>query len=199
MKIKLLLLGALLTMSLASYAQPTTSWGPKLGINFTSYAPRAESFDVLTGLNAGLFLNHSINSNFGVTVEGNYSQFGTRVQNGGNIERIHYIQIPVLAVYYFGKQGEAFRPKLFAGPYLGILAGSTDKGGEELSNGQQVFNSADVGGQIGAGFNFRIKRETWLNTDVRYIRGFGDITKEPSTSYQNAGVNINVGLSFPIR
>jgi len=199
MKNRLFLLGALLSMSLVGYAQPTTSWGPKLGVNFTSYAPKAEVFDVLTGLNAGLFLNHSINSNFGVTFEANYSQMGTKVQNGGNLERIHYIQIPALAVYYFGQRGDAFRPKLFAGPYLGILLASTDKGGNELSNGQQVFNTADVGGQIGAGFNFRIKRETWLNTDVRYIRGFGDITKEPSTSYQNVGVNINVGISFPIR
>ncbi|WP_337044354.1 porin family protein [Emticicia sp. 17c] len=199
MKTRLFLISALLTLSFFGFAQPTTSLGPKIGVNVTTFRPKAESFDLLSGLNAGLFLNHSINSNFGIMVEGTYSQMGTKVQNGGNMERIHYLQIPVAAVYYFGQRGQAFRPKIFAGPYLGILLAATDRTGSKVANGQPVYTNADVGAQVGLGFNYRIKNETWLNADVRYIRGFGDITREPSTSFQNVGVGINLGISFPIK
>ena len=198
MKTKLFLLGALLTMSFAGFAQSTYSWGPKVGLNFSSYRPKVETFDVLTGANAGLFFNYAVN-NWGLMVEANYTQLGTEVNNGTNLERLHYIQVPVSGVYYFGEYGDAVRPKLFAGPYLGFLLSSTDKNGDELSNGQQVRNTTDIGGQIGAGFNLRIKNQVWLNTDVRYMIGFSDVTKEPSTTFRNSGVGINVGVSFPIK
>ncbi|WP_259015797.1 porin family protein [Emticicia fluvialis] len=198
MKTRLFLLGALLTMSFTGFAQTTLSWGPKVGVNFTTYNPKVETFDMLTGVNAGLFLNYAKN-HWGVMAEAAYSQMGTKVNNGSNLERLHYIQVPVSGVYYFGEYGDAVRPKLFIGPYVGFLASATDNNGKKLSNGMDVRNDVDFGGQVGAGFNFRIKNQVWLNSDVRYMHGFTDVTKEPSTTFRNTGVAINVGVSFPIK
>ena len=200
MKTKLFLFVPLLFATLVGYAQPTTSFGPKIGVNLTSYKPKADSHDLLTGLNLGLFLNHSINAHFGIMGEVNYTQMGSQVEYKGNIERLHYIQVPISAVYYFGEMGDSFRPKLFAGPYVGFLVGANTKSGTKLVNnvGDPVKEAVDFGGQVGLGFNYRIKNETWLNVDARYMHGFTDITKEASTNFQNMGFGLNVGVSFPL-
>jgi outer membrane protein W len=177
----------------------TLSVGPMIGGNISTInvAPNTKS---LLGLSVGAFANYSVNDHFGLNAKLLYSQLGTDFNINSDYLRFHYIQMPLSAVYYFGDAGNKFRPKIYAGPYVGTLLRANYKEGVEIigTDGKTVYNKIDVGGLIGAGFNYRIQSRTWLNVDAAYNQGFTDITKSGDLNYKNSALSINVGVSFPI-
>lgn len=179
-----------------SVTAQTTSIGPMLGTNITtlSNVPNAEH---IGGLSIGGFLNHSVNENFGVNAKLLFSQFGTGYENSTFQTRLNYIQLPISGVYYFGQAGNRLRPKIYAGVYAAALTnGEAD---DVLSlGGQTKFEDFDAGGQIGLGFNYRIQSMTWLNVDLGYTGGLVNVSEFQGDNIRNKGVNLNIGLSFPI-
>jgi outer membrane protein W len=199
MKTLFLTVSALL-VTLASMAQENLSFGPVVGVSIANLRGDISNNDWKTGLTAGGFINYSTESGFGLTGQVLYTQLGAQTANKTNQLRLNYLQIPVLATYYFGQRGNLVRPKLFLGPHLGFLLNSADKNGNEIKegDGSNPFNSVDLGATFGAGVNIRILPKIWLNTDVRYGLGLLDVTKNGSTSVQNQNWGVNLGLSFPL-
>ena len=193
------LLFAFILINVKLVTAQTLSIGPMIGGNISTInvAPNTKS---LLGLSVGAFANYSVNDHFGLNAKLLYSQLGTDFNINSDYLRFHYIQMPLAAVYYFGDAGNQFRPKLFAGPYVGSLLKANYKEGVEIigTDGKTVYNKIDVGGLIGAGFNYRIQSRTWLNVDAGYSRGFTDITKSSDLNYKNSAFSLNVGVSFPI-
>lgn len=177
----------------------TLSAGPLVGVNVSTIADDLTS-KYLTGLNLGGFLNYSIDSHWGLSAKLLYSQLGDKSKTVDNYTRLHYIQLPVTGVYYFGDMGDKFRPKVFAGLYAGALLKANNSNGDIIvqADGQKAYNNTDFGGLAGLGFNYRLKSRTWLNVDAGFNKGFTDITKTPNTTYSNVAFNLNVGVSFPI-
>jgi outer membrane protein W len=178
-------------------AQSPTSIGLRTGVNFASISGDAfNNYKGRTGLNFGAFLTHSIVSHFGITGEINYAQKGARL-NENNEWNVNYLEIPVYGSYFFGKDGSNIRPKIFAGPYLGVLMNSKSKVNGVEVNTADSFNSVDFGALFGAGAHFRIGDGVWLYVDGRYGLGLADATKS-SIRASNRVPSINLGISFSL-
>ncbi|MBK6785959.1 MAG: hypothetical protein IPG79_21100 [Saprospiraceae bacterium] len=70
-----------------------------------------------------------------------FSQMGTGSDISDDIVKLNYIQLPVSMVYFFGKNGNVLRPKIFAGLYGSYLLQANDKNGNDIvfSNGEDVY------------------------------------------------------------
>lgn len=178
----------------------TLSVGPMVGFNISSLSGPTNT-KALPGLTLGAFANYSVNENVGIGAKFMYSQLGTDYKNVDYINRLHYLQMPITAIYYFGEGGDKFRPKIYGGPYVGTLLSATLKDGTKIteSNGGIVYKKLDFGAVIGAGFNYRIQDRTWLNVDAGFSQGFADVNESPTAKYKNQAFGLNVGVSFPIR
>lgn len=189
----------IITFGLSNSKAQTLSVGPLLGANFSTISelPNAKS---RIGMSAGAFANYSIDEHFGLNVKLIFSQLGTKIDNTTLSNRLNYFQIPVSGVYFLGEAGNSFRPKIFVGPYLGFLLSAKDNDGNDIviANGDDYFKKVDIGGQIGAGFNYRIKSRTWLNVDASYASSFTKISDVTNVAYKNTALSLNVGVSFPI-
>ena len=192
------LLVALLLTNATLISAQTLSIGPMIGGNVSTFTAISNNKGLI-GLSLGGFANYSVNNHFGLGLKVIYAQLGTAFDVNSEHLRLHYVQVPITAVYYFGEAGNQFRPKVFAGIYLAPLIKATNKNGDELlgTDGKSAYNNFDFGGLIGAGFNYRIQSRTWLNVDAGLTRGLTDVTKN-TTNYQNMSFGINVGVSFPI-
>jgi outer membrane protein W len=192
------LLVALLLTNATLISAQTLSIGPMFGGNVSTFTAISNNKGLI-GLSLGGFANYSVNNHFGLGLKVMYAQLGTAFDVNSEHLRLHYVQVPITAVYYFGETGNQFRPKVFAGIYLAPLIKATNKNGDELlgTDGKSAYNNFDFGGLIGAGFNYRIQSRTWLNVDAGLTRGLTDVTKN-TTNYQNMSFGINVGVSFPI-
>jgi hypothetical protein len=94
----------------------TLSVGPMVGINASTFSGSTNT-KYLTGVAVGAFGNYSINEHVGIGAKFLYTQLGTGYENLNYINRLHYLQLPITAIYYFGELGDKFRPKIFGGPY----------------------------------------------------------------------------------
>lgn len=190
---------AVILMNVKLVSAQTLSIGPMVGVNVSTIVADPTT-KYLPGLSLGGFANYSIDSHWGLSAKLLYSQFGDKSKTVDNHTRLHYVQLPVTGVYYFGNEGQKFRPKVFAGLYAGALLQANNGNGDVViqSDGSKAYNDFDFGGLAGLGFNYRLKPRTWLNVDAGFNRGFTDITKTSNTNYNNLAFNLNVGVSFPI-
>ena len=195
---KTTLLVALLLTNVTLISAQTLSIGPMIGGNVSTFTATSNNKGLI-GLSLGGFANYSVNDHFGLGLKVMYAQLGTAFDANPEHLRLHYVQVPITAVYYFGETGNQFRPKVFAGIYLAPLIKATNKNGDKLlgTDGKSAYNNFDFGGLIGAGFNYRIQSRTWLNVDAGLTRGMTDVTKN-TLNYQNIAFGINVGVSFPV-
>ena len=67
--------------------------------------------DWKTGALAGIFINYSSESRFGVNGQILYSRIGGQSANGASKGHLDYIQIPIMGTYYLNGRGNQFRPK----------------------------------------------------------------------------------------
>jgi outer membrane protein W len=196
---KALFLFALLFINVKTITAQTLSAGPIIGatISTLTNSPNIKS---LVGVSVGGFATYSVNESFGIGAKLLFSQMGTAYTVTSDINRLNYVQLPLSAIYFFNEPGDQFRPKVFAGFYVGSLLKANNKNGDEIvqSDGQSYYNKVDAGGLLGAGFNYRIKSRTWLNVDGTYSKGFSDATRNTGNEYYNSSFSINVGVSFPI-
>lgn len=177
----------------------TLSVGPTVGLNISNLKKSSTTKSIL-GLSAGAFANYSINEHFGLSAKLLYSQLGANYKDEIDLIRLHYLQIPLSAVYYFGDNGSKVRPKIFAGPYVGALLKAKNKGGDDIlgADKKSDYTPIDFGGQVGLGINYLVKSRTWLNVDTAFGRSFNDIFKSSINNYHNLNLSVNLGLSFPV-
>lgn len=193
------LLAALVSLCTAAQAQENVSFGPVLGITSAKLRGDIGNTKAKTGLTAGLFLNYSIESRFGLQGQLLYTQLGTGFTNNPGEINLNYLQLPILATFFLNDRGQPFRPKLFLGPHVGVLLAATNENGANLNSdtNNPAFKTFDAGLTLGGGFNARISRKVWLNADVRYGLGLVDVTPAPST-LNNRNWGVNLGVSFPL-
>ena len=196
---KIMLLSALLFVNSKIVSAQSLSVGPIVGANLATInsLPNTKS---IAGISGGGFANYSVDEHFGLGAKILYSQLGTAFSNSSQIVKLHYVQIPLSAIYYFGDNGSEFRPKIYVGPYLGTLIKAKDENGNEIlrTDGTPAYNTFDFGGQLGLGFNYRILPSTWINFDAGFAKSFSDVSKDNSNTYHNLAFSLNVGISFPI-
>lgn len=180
-------------------AQENVSFGPIVGVNFAKLTGNQMYNDWKTGASAGIFINYSGESRFGVNGQLLYSRIGGESPNSASKGHLDYLQIPIMGTYYLNGRGNAFRPKLMLGPYIGFLLKATNESGVSINpeGGNRPYKGVDAGAAMGAGFNYAIGRKVWLNADLRYNLGLAQVMNTVGDVY-NRSWGINVGLSFPL-
>jgi hypothetical protein len=110
-----------------------------------------------------------------------------------------YLRVPLKATYFLGEFGDKVRPKFYAGPSFGfLLGGETSSSNSTVkTKTTDVLQGFDWGLIAGAGFNYRIKRNTWFNFDLAYTNGLKDVT-EAAGYHANRNITMNLGVTFPL-
>lgn len=184
-----------MTLTGSLFAQKTLSLGPRLGLNFSSLVGDNADTDTQAGLVFGLTSTYSINEKTGLGVDLLYSREGAESKIGEVNTHLDYIRIPVTFQYFFRGWEDDFRPKLYAGIVPGILV-NAEAGEEDIKD---QTNSFDVAGTVGLGFNYRLGNGTrgiWLNTDLRYLRGFTSVSEVDQFDVFNQSLQLSVGVAF---
>ncbi|MBI1226728.1 MAG: outer membrane beta-barrel protein [Bacteroidetes bacterium] len=183
--------------AVAATAQETLSFGPVVGINFSTISDVKNS-EFNTGFAAGGQLIYSNVNNWGVGGAILYSREGVDVQANGveGATNLTYLRIPLKGYWFFRKNEDRFRPKIFVGPSIGILLDSDAKYGDTEIDIKDTYNTFDLGLMAGAGFNARIAEGTWFNFDAGYTYGLLDVADNTDGSNRNIGITAGVLFGF---
>lgn len=197
----------MIALPVLGQGEGTISLGLRGGLNTSNFAGNvggaAGENRFKAGINFGAFGIYSIQENWGVTVEVNYSPKGTVTSQfaKSNI-KLNYLDIPIYINYFFGQGGDRLRTKVFLGPYVDFLmTAKQNLGGVEVDV-KDRYNNLDLGLLLGAGLHYKISEsgENWLILDIRYGIGFSDIAKPGlgTSNITNRALSFNLGISFPI-
>ncbi|GAB4119011.1 MAG: porin family protein [Thermoflexibacter sp.] len=197
----------IISLPVLGQGEGTISLGLRGGLNTSNFAGNiggaAGENRFKAGINFGAFGTYSIQENWGITAEVNYSPKGTVTSQfaRSNI-KLNYLDIPVYVNYFFGQGGDKLRTKVFLGPYIDFLmTAKQNLGGIEVDV-KDRYNNLDLGLLLGAGLHYKISESggNWLILDVRYGIGFSDIAKPGlgTSNITNRALSFNLGISFPI-
>jgi len=169
------------------------SIGPRGGVNFSNVINVDESQSV-TGVALGLTSTYSFNQATGLTLDVMYSVEGYKAPF--ETYKLRYLQVPVYFDVFFGRLGDRFRPKVYAGVAPSFFLNGTLN---ELNINKPYYNSFILHASGGFGFNYRIANRIWLNTDARAFIGLNDIrTDDVATGdpVQPRTIQLSLGLAY---
>ena len=132
----------------------------------------------------------------GITVDFLFTREGSETAAGTELQ-LNYLRLPIYFNYFFNELGNPFRPKIYAG----VVPGLRTQAEVDDMDADDIFNSFDLGIGGGLGFNYQVAERTWLNVDVRYVRGIINVIEEMSVLEDEAFNQYfqgSVGLAFGI-
>lgn len=182
----LLVIGCL---SFTAAAQSKFSLGPNAGVGH-SWLSKSDNAQFKLAANAGLAMVYSATEHFGIGLDAKYSYEGVKSE-AGSLD-LNYFRFPLKAIYFFNDHGDALRPKIFAGPSFGFLSSAKRIETDQKS----LFNSSDMGVTAGAGFNYRLVKNSWFSADINYLHGLSHIYKSELFRNRNRNLQLNVGVNF---
>ena len=178
-----------------------TSIGLRAGLNFANISGDGVSNTKMkVGPNFGALLTYSVASTFGITGEINFTSKGNKYDNSDATSSINYMEIPIYGAYYFGTAESTLRPKIFAGPAVGILmTAKSEAGGVEVDT-KDFVEPVEFGAVFGIGFNKRVGDGNWICVDARYNLGLTDTVKDNPTDnmVKNNVISLNLAYTFPL-
>lgn len=209
---KMLLACLVLAATMQGVLAQNLSFGPTIGVGH-SWMTGFENVKFKPSVNVGGTLVYSFVSHWGVGADLRASFLEgvrTKTENGNASSEYKmnatFLRVPFKAYYFFGEYGDRVRPKLYAGPSLGFLLGGKTK--LENTSGsttntiegdtKDVLKSFDFGFVAGAGLNYRLKKNTWLNVDLNYQNGLVDMSETPNSFNATRNIGVNVGVTFPL-
>lgn len=173
------------------------------------------------GITAGAEVRHRFNNNdFGFSLGLLYSMYGTKYSDHTYInehsygkvtnskQTLHYLTIPVMAIYYFGNSGFSVKAGVQAG-YLLSAKGSNDFENETIENGQyipdaeksgeasntstDIFKRFDIGIPVGVTYEYKN-----ISIDLRYLFGLKNLYKYYDERIRNRSFSLTIGYGFTI-
>ncbi|HWJ26299.1 MAG TPA: outer membrane beta-barrel protein [Flavisolibacter sp.] len=192
--------------SLSVKATPQFSFLQNSDDNNNSSIEKKATFNTNFGIGAG----YDFNKNIGVALDVLYSLQGQRyTTNDVEVnQKVNYIKVPV----YFTYNTDPSKPVSFiakVGPQVSFLTGSklADKDGNDIvSDTKDAYKSATFGGAAGAGVQFKLSSNLFLNTNVRFDYDFTNAEDDSYISYPqgraktyNMTTGLEVGLKYVLR
>lgn len=156
-----------------------------------------------SGFMAGVTATFPVAKNFYIQPELNFQQEGVKTKNaiayaGQSVKgqlRENYINLPVLAKYKFAPT----HLSVFAGPQVGLLAGSNAKiGDNDWVNARNYQKKVDFAGVYGVEYYFPVTKVSSIVVDARYQTSFTNAVKSSISSekVRNNGFAFTVGYRF---
>lgn len=156
-----------------------TSYGVKLGTNFSSYyGDDADNVDAKTGLHLGFVSDISLNESLSIQPELLFSF------EGANDLDINYIRLPLLAKYY-AMEGLSFN----FGPQLGVVVLAEDMNGNDIGD---LVNTIDVDMVFGVSYVL----ENGFFASAAYDYGVTDVFKD--LDLKVSMFHLSIGFQFPM-
>ncbi len=181
------------------------SLGPIAGVGH-SWISSMDHQDLKPSVSLGIGLVYSKHEHWGWGADLVASHEGFKVKDEATGTKMAinptYLRLTPKAYYFFGKYGSPIRPKVYAGPSLGVkLKEDHYNNGDRMSAGEpapvfnreDVFNDLDLGLTAGAGLNIRLAKSTWLSMDGNYYHGLLDVTDHGN---MNRNLRFNIGVMF---
>ena len=173
------------------------------------------------GITAGAEVRHRFNNNdFGFSAGLLYSMYGTKYSDytysneqyynkiTDSNQTLHYLTIPVMAIYYFGNSGFSVKAGVQAG-YLLSAKGSNDfengtiengqyipdaeKSGEASNTSTDIFKRFDIGIPVGVTYEYKN-----ISIDLRYLFGLKNLYKYYDERIRNRSFSLTIGYGFTI-
>lgn len=173
------------------------------------------------GITAGAEVRHRFNNNdFGFSLGLLYSMYGTKYSDHTYInehsygkvtnskQTLHYLTIPIMAIYYFGNSGFSVKAGVQAG-YLLSAKGSNDfengtiengqyipdaeKSGEASNTSTDIFKRFDIGIPVGVTYEYKN-----ISIDQRYLFGLKNLYKYYDERIRNRSFSLTIGYGFTI-
>lgn len=186
---KKIILSAIAIMAFALGNAQETRFGIKGGLNISNVVGGdVDNTKSLVGFHVGGLAEIHVVEKFFIQPELLYSAQGTKFDGplgtDGDI-KLNYLNIPVLAKYYFIEN----KFSVEAGPQLGILL-SAKAEGEDIKD---FTRSVDFGFNIGAGYNFTDN----LSAGLRYTIGLSPLSDDDidnADDYYDSAKNSNLAI-----
>lgn len=173
------------------------------------------------GITAGAEARHRFkNNDFGFSIGLLYAMYGTKYSDHTYIyehsyskvtnskQTLHYLTIPVMAIYYFGNSGFSVKAGVQAG-YLLSAKGSNDYENGTIENGQyipdaersgeannsttDIFRRFDIGIPVGIAYEYKN-----ISIDLRYLFGMRNPYKYYVDNIRNRSFSLTVGYGFTL-
>jgi hypothetical protein len=177
------ILTVLLLLAVPAFGQDNDELGPKAfgfkgGLSMANVGGNDTdgTEEIKIGFAGGVFFTMPLAKGLSLVPELVYVQKGTKWEEDGASLKVNfdYIELPILLSYQFPMEGN-FKPKLFAGPTLGLLVSSKMTYEEssvsadiDIANGKSI----DFGLAFGGGFDV-VMAKGMLTFDARYSLGLG--------------------------
>ncbi|PIF59119.1 porin family protein [Flavobacterium sp. 2] len=188
---KRIILAAIAVMTFGFANAQQTRFGVKGGLNIsTVVGGDVNDTKSLIGFHVGGFAEIHVVEKFFIQPELSYSAQGTKVDGplGSDVDlKLNYLNIPVLAKYYFVEN----KFSVEAGPQLGILLSAKGNG----TDVKDLTRSTDFGFNLGAGYNFTEN----LSVGIRYTIGLSPLSDKDidnTEDYYDSAKNSNLALSL---
>jgi hypothetical protein len=138
------------------------------------------SLESKAGLSTGFF-SIIVTSHFGIGAQVLYSELGAKFKNSDEDLNLDYVQIPVLATYYFGSKQTTglWRPKVFAGPQIGFLTSVPKRRRFESRRSLLQQNRCCC---FGCRCKLCTQSKNVVEFDARYGLGLTDVAKSSNCS-----------------
>jgi hypothetical protein len=178
-----------------------TQFSASVGINGSQVTDSYDNSDAVAGLNLGIAVDHYFSNRWSIYTGLNYQQKGwgngyVSFDDGSEIDgvnyRTHYLTVPVLANWHFGRTRNWY---LNFGPYIGFLL-STSESSKTVINLKDEFNTVDGGFAFNIGVKIPITRQSHFFIEYGGQGGAANVLKYPCPSVQNAPNSLNVGIGF---
>ncbi|MDJ1491731.1 porin family protein [Cytophagaceae bacterium DM2B3-1] len=186
-------------------AQQRWSVGPRLGATISKITGDAPNNSFLPGFTGGLYVMYSDISHFGISGDILFAQKGAKYDYNGSkfIQRINYIDVPIVARYFMNLKGKV-RPNIFLGGSIAFLLNAKVK--DRTDNGvarpdvenTSSFASTDLGFLAGVGFNFKVSKARWVQTDFRFQQSLTPIQVSSAPDRRNTSINILLSYAFGV-
>jgi len=204
--------------ALASAQKPgDVTVGIMAGVNYSTVNQDPQSSEVTfsykAGLVAGGFLGYQVTDAFSIEPQVLYSQKGSNVKGTGvnsSLEgsiKIGYIEVPVLAKFWFPMSGSQMKPFVFVGPEVefkvsctadGAILAVTGSADCDNTGSEVKLKSTDFGVTAGAGIGFNAGGQD-LRLDARYTLGLSNINDSgDNRDIKNRAFAVTIGLGFPL-
>ncbi|WP_200976761.1 porin family protein [Echinicola sp. 20G] len=181
-RIQILILAFIL---LAGFQQVNAQTGIRAGWNYPEI--KGISSDGNSGFHVGFYKKISLLGLVAVEPGIQYSQKGGKFEDNGmtGTERLHYIDVPVLA-----RLGFIPLINIFAGPQASFLVARNYEGSTDISSIEEL-SKFDIGGVVGVGINLPLG----FNVQGSYDFGFSDLNYS-DVDTKNSVYKVSIGKNF---
>jgi outer membrane protein W len=192
---KLMVILGLLSLGTVSSQSTAQVWmGPSANFGHAFFVPYNSDIEFQPHYSVGLTTLVNINDNWGLVGSALYSSEGRLMDDGRTKTdiRLDYIRIPVRGIFYFTGMDQTVRPKISAGPSLGILVN------EDGTTVGKKAESADFGVNATGGVDIKLNEDVLLTAEVNYYQGFIKNRPNYDKKEYNGNIGFNLGVLFVI-